>query len=1358
VVATLLLVVATLLPAASGSVQATGPDGDVLWHIPVRWCVLRGAPLAGERVQRRDRTLLQRHRRASDQIWQAARVTFRSAAIWRVQKYSHYPVIDDPSTRRGRPGDVVLPEEDDHHEYFRVEHACRVAWDRLRRGKTPIHGPIVVSVNRFVHRNGRRSSIYGWGGFTDVTTRRGKSRAAICRRTRVIKAGGGSLLIVDPSVARDRHEDARLLAHELGHVLKLGHGNGLDDNRNGFFDSNCDDREYQYALPNSLMNHFLPDATRRLSRLQRRLVGRLVPNMAGALKDPPMRLVNGNTFSDERPDEIDDVDDPSIDVSYVAFTVNPKARAMVYTFSLLGPIPSADSGEVVNEYVVFTDLEPGSGGSPDEIGFPSQLPGVDLIAKVAVDGAGGALATVWKWQGSTFEECCSDGIAAFVEPMIPEDSQHFQRAEQELEPAFNVVDLVVDFDVAQPQVAPSEVRIQAMAESLLTGESDVQPGGRGAILGDEGLDMFLALPEYPVCQATPGSVLAGSTVDVRGAGFGLGGRTVEIVLGTRTLGTTQVREGGNVNTSVVIPRDAATGLRAVSVGVVDTALTADCALEVTRRLPIQGIVPAPKPPPVRAVTLEPSVSQSSFDDPTDTLDFGFRVTNSGNVPLGGPVVVTSDASSSDSISSAVLGDTRDSTPVDCPGVRTVGNGDRALDPGESVRCAWSYDITQADLDAGSVTAISSVSVDGVTSRSELTVAGIPEPGLTLDKSTTTESYDEIGDSIDYTFVVTNTGNLTLTGPFEVTDPRIAGGPVCEELPETLAPDAFFTCTATYPITQADLDARSVTNVATATGGGETSTDSVRVRALYQEVTLVKSADVDSYDSIDDVIEYRYLVTNTGTLPISDFHIHDDKAASGSFGCSEAPEVLNPDASVTCTFPYNISQQDLDNHQVTNSAYVHYEDEFESNTATLTIYAVVHVGLDFSKTAQTSHYESVGDELYYRFEFENTGNVTLNLELVDEKIDSLECPSSIAPGESLECLGTHTVTDGDLSAGDSIVNTATAYGRSGDYEVSVADTATIDEGPAIVQLTLDKTANRTWFDHTVASLEYTYVLRNTGNVVIQGPFWIVDDKFTSDITCDDLPPNLAPDESAACTAEYTITAADRDAGGVTNTATAHAIDGVDSNADTVTVPQDLGPEIGGLPGSRPRQPDQPSPPPVPPTSPTPTALPGVPSETPAPEPAPVEPQPAPDPTPVEPQPAPVPTPTDEPPSDPVPAPPTSRPVPPPDPAPTPGSTPHPQPPAAMTPIPEPTPGVEPAEPPDPAPTPPPAAQQPEPASTPGPDRPAKPAPVPGPTPRPEPPRLPPAPEPTPASDTPPPVSAPAPSPIPTSANAEPEGHG
>ena len=100
----------------------------------------------------------------------------------------------------------------------------------------------------------------------------------------------------------------------------------------------------------------------------------------------------------------------------------------------------------------------------------------------------------------------------------------------------------------------------------------------------------------------------------------------------------------------------------------------------------------------------------------------------------------------------------------------------------------------------------------------------PAPSIALDKQAGTPTGTTAGSTIDYTFLVTNTGNVTLTGDRRSMTRR-SGTVSCPVT--TLAPGASTTCTATYTLTQADVDAGHVANTATATGTTPTGTASRR---------------------------------------------------------------------------------------------------------------------------------------------------------------------------------------------------------------------------------------------------------------------------------------------------------------------------------------------------------------------------------------------------------------------------------------------------------------------------------------------------------------------------------------------------
>ena len=98
------------------------------------------------------------------------------------------------------------------------------------------------------------------------------------------------------------------------------------------------------------------------------------------------------------------------------------------------------------------------------------------------------------------------------------------------------------------------------------------------------------------------------------------------------------------------------------------------------------------------------------------------------------------------------------------------------------------------------------------------------PALSLTKSASPTVYFSAGQVITYSYVIRNTGNVTLTGPFSITDDK-ATVTCTQPADSALSPNETTNCTATYIIQPTDLNATntgSVTNTAQATNGTVTS--------------------------------------------------------------------------------------------------------------------------------------------------------------------------------------------------------------------------------------------------------------------------------------------------------------------------------------------------------------------------------------------------------------------------------------------------------------------------------------------------------------------------------------------------------
>lgn len=115
---------------------------------------------------------------------------------------------------------------------------------------------------------------------------------------------------------------------------------------------------------------------------------------------------------------------------------------------------------------------------------------------------------------------------------------------------------------------------------------------------------------------------------------------------------------------------------------------------------------------------------------------------------------------------------------------------------------------------------------------EVTVPGTPAPHITLTKTAAPQLSNpvKVGDSINYQLIATNDGNVTLTNVV-ISDPTL-GALTCSPQPTNLPPGSALTCSGSYKLTQADIDAAKVDNTATVTstlrngGTGPTDTDTV----------------------------------------------------------------------------------------------------------------------------------------------------------------------------------------------------------------------------------------------------------------------------------------------------------------------------------------------------------------------------------------------------------------------------------------------------------------------------------------------------------------------------------------------------
>jgi len=542
-----------------------------------------------------------------------------------------------------------------------------------------------------------------------------------------------------------------------------------------------------------------------------------------------------------------------------------------------------------------------------------------------------------------------------------------------------------------------------------------------------------------------------------------------------------------------------------------------------------------------ALSLVKNGPTSSFNSIGDTLDYEYIVTNSGNVTLTNAIAITDDQIA----------------VVSCPALPTGG-----LLVGNSITCTATDTVTQADINAGEIVNIARASDGTITSGpAEFTVGGDQIRTLEIDKLALDNSFNAIGDELSYNYIVRNTGNVNVIDPIRVDDDRIENVN-CPALPVGgLVPGGIITCDAVYTVTQEDLDLGEVTNIASATDGNVTSpTDQVTVDGeALPALTIVKTSSDNDFNVLGQTLTYSYQVTNAGNITLTDpITVSDDRIANVS--CEDLPATgLAPNDSITCSGTDTVTQADLDAGEVVNVASAS-DGTTTSDDTSLTIEAAQEPAIGIEKTALTADFTAVGDTLSYEYLVTNTGNVTLTnaITVTDNRIATVSCPAlptdGLLVGGSITCTATDTVTQTDLDAGF-VTNTASASDGTIESDI-VEETVTADQLPA---LSLVKASTNTGFAAVGDILSYTYTVTNIGNVTITDPVTVSDDRITT-VNCPALPAGgLTPTTSITCSADYSVTQDDLDAGAVTNIASAS--DGnVTSPDDSVTIEADALPAL------------------------------------------------------------------------------------------------------------------------------------------------------------------------------------------------------
>jgi hypothetical protein len=224
----------------------------------------------------------------------------------------------------------------------------------------------------------------------------------------------------------------------------------------------------------------------------------------------------------------------------------------------------------------------------------------------------------------------------------------------------------------------------------------------------------------------------------------------------------------------------------------------------------------------------------------------------------------------------------------CTWVRTSDSA--TLTPPFSLAVGDSATCSNLSVSAGTnVYVTNTATVTGSGGTSDTSSAAYATASLVIVKIATESSFGAAGVVLHYTYGVTNTGALGLTGPITIaddksTDESCPALTTVGDLDSTLDPGETIVCTATYTVQAADETAGFVTNIASATAanGGSpvtSNTDTVTVPVAPAQIDLAVDK-TDSTLSIESGGTTTYTVTVSNNGPDIDSATLSDPAVTG----------------------------------------------------------------------------------------------------------------------------------------------------------------------------------------------------------------------------------------------------------------------------------------------------------------------------------------------------------------------------------------------------------------------------------------------------------------------------------------------
>jgi len=347
--------------------------------------------------------------------------------------------------------------------------------------------------------------------------------------------------------------------------------------------------------------------------------------------------------------------------------------------------------------------------------------------------------------------------------------------------------------------------------------------------------------------------------------------------------------------------------------------------------------------------------------------------------------------------------------------------------------------------------INSATVNGNTASASLT-ANPPNPSISLLKQISlnaggpwTNFLALSSGPVFYRFTVENTGDVPLS-PISLTDNTI----------DVSTCNASF-ASVTLPVAVAANDNHIITCVAgpvAITPGSHTNTahatgtfsgvphDSANSSATFATtgLTLDKTSVQSTFLAAGNVINYNYLVTNSGFAPLQGpVTVADNKATVTCPAVSTVGDLdnfLDPGESITCTATYTITATDVANAFVTNTATATVQG-VNSNPDSVTVFLATSADISVVKTLVTAGPFTSGQTISYTLFIANAGPATATNINVTDTPTNLSITSVSGSG----CAALPCTIPSLASGANTTVNVTATITAPGSFDNSATVSAT-----------------------------------------------------------------------------------------------------------------------------------------------------------------------------------------------------------------------------------------------------------------------------------------------------------------------------